>query len=323
MSKKYFPGANTGIGFVSRFSGIMPHYGYTYILKGGPGVGKSTLMRRVADGAAAAGLTVEEFRCASDPSSLDAVRIVERNIALLDGTAPHTLDPSVPGIDSEIIDLGHFKDKDKFAKHRSELETLFKANKACYRHAYSLLGAARSLKHEALLAARDTLDVKKLREFLKALLGRVEVGKHRELFARSATPHGEVDLSESFIPENTVYLSGILGEAALTEALRMLQGHEALVGYGYVTEDTPTVIAFGDSAIAKGEGETLIGLCHSPLPKHIPSMLEESERLAKQACDALAGALAAHDRIEEIYREYVHYGKVNNVSEELIHELGL
>lgn len=41
--RRYFPGANTGRGFIGHFEGIVPPWSephYTYVLKGGPGVGK-------------------------------------------------------------------------------------------------------------------------------------------------------------------------------------------------------------------------------------------------------------------------------------------
>ena len=97
--RRYFPGANTGRGFIGHFEGIVPPWSephYTYVLKGGPGVGKSTLMKKCAAIARANGFTVEEFRCASDPESFDAVRIPQRRLVLLDGTAPHTIDPAMP-----------------------------------------------------------------------------------------------------------------------------------------------------------------------------------------------------------------------------------
>lgn len=48
--RRYFPGANTGRGFIGHFEGIVPPWSephYTYVLKGGPGVGKSTLMKKM------------------------------------------------------------------------------------------------------------------------------------------------------------------------------------------------------------------------------------------------------------------------------------
>ena len=140
MNATYFPGANTGLGFVNRFDGIVPPWAkphYTYVLKGGPGVGKSTLMRKVAARAAAKGYTVEEFRCASDPDSFDAVRVAELRVVLLDGTAPHSIDPVIPGACDEVIDLGHFLRHEEFMREADRLRARFAANKAHYARAYA------------------------------------------------------------------------------------------------------------------------------------------------------------------------------------------
>lgn len=325
MSDIYFPGANTGCGFFSRFSGIIPHgeQNYTYVLKGGPGVGKNTLMRTVADRARKKGMTVEEFRCASDPKSFDAVRILDIKTVLLDGTAPHSIDPVVPGIEDEIIDLGHFKNKKEFSKQKNELDKLFCENKKCYRKAYSLLGAARLLKEEAFSAAKDALDTEKLRGFLAPIIKNATSGAARELFAASATPCGVVDFTDSFADKNTVFLSGILGEAAISEACKMLDGKRVTIGYGFTVPTLPIAIRTEGFSVAVGEGETLIGLCSSPLPTHLPKFLAESELLTDMATDALSGALKTHDKIEEIYRPYVDYDRVNEESEKLLKELNL
>lgn len=81
-------------------------------------------MKKCAAIARANGFTVEEFRCASDPESFDAVRIPQRRLVLLDGTAPHTIDPAMPGIDGETLDLGRFLHKEVFKRRREELFVL-------------------------------------------------------------------------------------------------------------------------------------------------------------------------------------------------------
>ena len=60
-----------------------------YILKGGPGCGKSSLMHRVAQRAEEAGESVEYIQCSGDPDSLDAILLPGRKTAIVDGTAPH------------------------------------------------------------------------------------------------------------------------------------------------------------------------------------------------------------------------------------------
>jgi hypothetical protein len=84
-----FPGANTGRGFWSFFDYLIPEDAERiFVIKGGPGVGKSTFMRRIAEKITDLGFDVEYHCCAADPNSLDGVVIPAFNIGLLDGTAP-------------------------------------------------------------------------------------------------------------------------------------------------------------------------------------------------------------------------------------------
>ncbi len=311
MKKIYFPGANTGKGFFSRFSGIVPRWErahYTYVLKGGPGVGKNTLMKKVAKCATEKGYEVEEFHCASDPSSLDAVRVAEKGIVLLDGTAPHSIDPVLPGICDEVIDLGHFKRQNEFATFKGELERLFLENKRHYRAAYSMLGAAYFLKKEALAALGEAVDRKMLCELLQV----VKNGKKRELFARSATPKGVIDYADTFLPENVTVFSGIVGEATLFEAIKMLDGKQCEIFYDFVVPECPRAIIFDGGALVVSDGND------TELPRHVPFLLSECEKLVARACEELSMSLSTHDKIEEIYRDYVDYARVNEEAEKLL-----
>lgn len=87
----FFLGANSGEGFCSLYPQLTDRED-TYdlmILKGGPGVGKSTFLKEVGRAMEAAGTAMEYFWCPGDPDSLDGVRLPELRCALLDGTPPH------------------------------------------------------------------------------------------------------------------------------------------------------------------------------------------------------------------------------------------
>ena len=87
---EYFLGANSPTGFYSLYDHLLPpeQARAIYILKGGPGCGKSTLMRQVAAWAQEAGLETEYILCSGDPDSLDAVVFPDKAAAIVDGTAP-------------------------------------------------------------------------------------------------------------------------------------------------------------------------------------------------------------------------------------------
>ena len=88
--KKVFPGNNTSQGFYPFYDYIIkPDCNRLLILKGGPGVGKSTLMKRIGDTLMEKGFDVELHFCSSDPDSLDGVVIPALDVAVIDGTAPH------------------------------------------------------------------------------------------------------------------------------------------------------------------------------------------------------------------------------------------
>ena len=87
---EYFLGANAPTGFYSLYDHLLPpeQARAIYILKGGPGCGKSTLMRRVGAWAEEAGLKTEYILCSGDPDSLDGLILPGKAVAIVDGTAP-------------------------------------------------------------------------------------------------------------------------------------------------------------------------------------------------------------------------------------------
>ena len=92
---EYFLGANSPAGFYSLYDHLLPpeQARAIYILKGGPGCGKSTLMRKIGVRAEEAGLETEYILCSGDPDSPDALILPSKAVAIVDGTAPHVVVP--------------------------------------------------------------------------------------------------------------------------------------------------------------------------------------------------------------------------------------
>ena len=92
---QYFLGANSPAGFYSLYDHLLPpeRARAIYILKGGPGCGKSTLMRKIGAWAEESGLETEYILCSGDPDSLDAVVFPDKATAIVDGTAPQGVVP--------------------------------------------------------------------------------------------------------------------------------------------------------------------------------------------------------------------------------------
>ena len=147
---KFFAAANTEHGFRSLFPVCFSpeEHRRIYILKGGPGTGKSTLMKNVGFAAEANGYEAEYFYCSSDTASLDGVRIPALGVAILDGTAPHRVDPVYPGAVERIVDLGEAFDDAGLEKKKREIVSLCGVKEDAYRTAYRYLAAAGRVAQE-------------------------------------------------------------------------------------------------------------------------------------------------------------------------------
>ena len=134
---RYFLGANSPRGFYSLYSELLPPETAeaVYILKGGPGCGKSTVMGQVAARLAQAGETVEYILCSGDPASLDGVVIPRLRTALVDGTAPHVVEPKYPGVAEQYVNLGACYDRAGLQGVREEIAHL-PSGRACHLPGY-------------------------------------------------------------------------------------------------------------------------------------------------------------------------------------------
>ena len=72
---RYFAGGNTAQGFYSLFDSSLEGLNRIFILKGGPGTGKSSLMKDVGRVWSKKGYDIEFLHCSSDPDSVDGVII--------------------------------------------------------------------------------------------------------------------------------------------------------------------------------------------------------------------------------------------------------
>lgn len=148
VKQVWFAAANSERGFENRFPALFSAEaggGRTYIIKGGPGTGKNRLMRRVADEAEAVGYHAVRFLCSSDPDSLDGLWLTSPagvRVGLLDGTAPHSWEPTLPGAREELLDLGRFWDSAALAREQETIRRLNLRKSAAYRRAYHCLRAA-------------------------------------------------------------------------------------------------------------------------------------------------------------------------------------
>ncbi len=146
LKNRFFGGA-TYNGTVNFVMDLTKDLGKRYFIKGRPGSGKSTFLRKIASAAQSRGFDVELYHCGFDPQSLDMVIIRELDLAVFDSTSPHEFFPSKDS--DEVIDiyaLAIAPGTDE--KYEKELKDITGRYKAKVEEGIAYLGKARNMQEE-------------------------------------------------------------------------------------------------------------------------------------------------------------------------------
>ncbi|MDR1774168.1 MAG: ATP-binding protein [Clostridioides sp.] len=347
--KKAFPGGNTCYGSYSFFDNIIPeNIKRIFCLKGGPGVGKSSLMKSIARHFNDIGYDVELFNCPSDPSSLDALVIKEIGVVLLDGTAPHIVDPKLPGAKDEIINLGVLLNTVKMEENREEIEKVDYQISAYFKRAYKYLAAAQKVYQDIEEKNSHALKLDELNSMTESFICDIfkdiqNVGKYHkvvDLFASAVTPVGYLDHTKYVIPEGTktFFLDGRIGTGksdfmkkivtiANLKGLKVEAYHFPLIPEKLETVYLPeleiafsTSILFGDSN--KIDFDKFLDIEKLAV---FEEALQTDEKildtLIKEAISSLESAKSTHDVLEKYYVPNMDFAKVDEVKEDLIERI--
>ena len=163
---RYFAAANGYSGFRSYFSTLFDSKDFTRILvlKGGPGTGKSSFMKRARTELKDACSDVCEILCSSDPESLDGIILTgsKGRVAIIDGTAPHERDAVIPGAIDKIVNLGDAWDERWLSSEREKILELCDAKKRAYSSAYHYLAISGNIDDFIKKSRRLIIDTEAL-----------------------------------------------------------------------------------------------------------------------------------------------------------------
>ncbi len=332
MGQCYFSGSNSGDGFHNYFDGVVPVWERLtryFMIKGGPGVGKSTLMKRVAAKAEEAGEEVELFYCSGDPDSLDAVRLCKRGIVFADATSPHTMDPCFPGAVEEIVNLGEHIDRNRIMKYRDEVETLTRKNKDSYRRGYAFLRAAKALEEERYREIADCVDREKIvkqAEIITERIGKKREQQCRRLFLEALSCKGRVGFAKEHCEGNRVYR--VLGEEkeVVTDLLiKEIENDRKELFCSPLCPNFVNHMLLREQEVfvttSTGTDGTLL-LSEDFLKKECPvpaeRYSEEARRLEALAMNCFKECKKIHDDLEAIYKECVDFSAITDRTEALL-----
>lgn len=346
--RHFFLGANSGQGFQNLFSKFCEeeqHYDML-VLKGGPGAGKSTMMRKIGEAMEAKGEAVEYFYCSGDPESLDGVHIPRIKTAVLDGTSPHVIEPRYPAAVERYVNLGQFYDIAEAKKVREEIIRHTNSCKEAYRRAYRALAASAHMEDSAYQLLSESFDIDKLLRRAEGIISR-EIRGHgsgeavQYRFLESVTHKGMVgrfDSVECICPKvYHIYDSYGFSYPMLQKILNAVQGKN----YGVVVCPDPEhmerikhllIPELGTAFLTIKAGEHCPCTAHRRI--HIDAMLAPAHRkkwkgrlaflrkmkqtLREEGVATLKEAKQAHDALEELYHPHVDFSGLDQLTAEEI-----
>lgn len=348
----YFLGCNTPDGYFSLFPQFTePAAGWRCILiKGGPGTGKSTLMKRVAAHCRRRGCDVEEIHCASDCDSLDGVVLPGPRIVLLDATPPHALEPRCPGAVEQPLSLCDCWDEEALRSHRDEIVALSEEIAAHHRQAVRYLGSAAALLREVRQIADRYTDHEKILRYAHSLA-------ERELPDRGGKGAEQQRLLSAVTNKGAVLWNGTLEVSgmrmlciedpygatapAVIAALRqeaLLRGYRIITcpcavsprekydhllipeaGLGFVTANRFHPVTAQGRAIHAQRFTDMEAMKQYRV--RVRFLQKAAEMLLTQAAEAMAAAKDRHDALEQYYRSATDFSRIDSLTQEFLHKL--
>ena len=350
---QYFLGANAPGGFFSLYDQLLPpeQAQVIYILKGGPGCGKSTLMRRIGGWAGEAGLETECILCSGDPDSLDAVILPGLGAAIVDGTAPHVVEPKYPGAVERYVNMGDCYDGEALRPLKGEIMDCMRGYKGCYQRAYRCLDAAAEIMEDQRSALCTELLSQKLAKRAAGIISRelprrasARPGQVKQRFLGAVTHQGTVCLYGTAQAQcDKIYILSDSCGLAHELLLPLLTG---AVERGFDVVACPDPMApdrLAHLLIPQLELAFLTALpgCSFPEKPYRCIRLEAaadeellrrnrprlrfakkvSAALVEEAVSSLSQAKAMHDDLEGIYNPHVNFALVEEFAQKLWREL--
>lgn len=350
MQLSYFASANSSGGFFNLYAEVFERADRIYVIKGGPGTGKSSLMRRAAKLAESRGDTVEYYLCSSDPESIDGILIFGKEgvVGLIDGTAPHIYEPSLVGAREEIVNLGQFWDSRLLRGQKNEIIALANKKSAAYRRAYAYLRSCGNLRAVTDSLIGKALDEGKLRQAAERLVAslNLEEGKCAVIpCVTSAISMNGVCHLDTFTlrGKRRIFVGDLygIGHRFLEELDKELRKKDVILRISYdpiapqkidgifiENKNISFTLTASDRGDASFGGERYINpkrFIHTEAVREIRGEMRYAARLYRDCLDgalhALTEAKVYHFLLEDIYKNAMDFTALGEFTKELLKEV--
>ncbi len=327
---------NSGKGFINYFEEIFAKVNKRYIIKGGPGTGKSSLMRALAVEGERRGIGILPILCSSDPTSLDGLLFPSLGIAVADGTAPHGMEVNLPGAGEQLVDLGVFWDESNLSSKKEEIAALVTDKASGYDRTFNFFAAANAIEsamHNRLSKYIDRQKAERIAaRTVERVLPLVPSGKTHHFPQKALSMAGAVELScmerkakkvfsvEPFYGAERIFME-MLAEKT-THLSRVLSPDPITLSPDSIFFPATEVLF----RISKDQGEkcerTFSVSRFTALPKSERSVIRNYRKASADAVKCGLGEMSAlsekHFALERIYGEAMDFSGIENIKKQLI-----
>lgn len=350
MNRHYFLGGNTPMGFYSYYDYLLDQQAANriYAIKGGPGTGKSSMMKKTARWAEGKGYGVDYLHCSSDPDSLDGIVVRDIGVAMVDGTSPHIVDPKNPGAVDTILHLGEFWETDAIRERKADILACNAEISRLFTRAYKYLQAAGAFYQDVQVINRACLPETAVLDTADSIAAGTRIpgriGAVRKSFLSAITPLGVLHYADTFsygrVYVLKAHVAGGSGRVLAAACRRFLErGYDVECFYSplcptevqhmtvpaldlfVTTDDFFTRYAAG----AESRILDMDAMLDAGAVKKAAAELEESRTLVQsmtdRAVEIIRQAKAVHDALEKNYVPFMNFEKINLYQEQVVKDI--
>ena len=321
-----------------------------YLIKGGAGMGKSTLMKGVAAALSEQGFDYINIPCPSDPDSLDGVIFPSIKVCIMDATAPHIVNPLYPEVCEVTVNLGQYCNRQRLFPYREQIIEATKDNKVLYERAYRYVSAASALIADSFRVAAEHTDMAAAARYGARLAEqtmpkRAATGSEIMAFLSGVTSKGHIFLSQTIdtLCDNIYVFEDEQGAAsrAFMSAVRIAalnKGHNIITCMcPFAPDEKPEHIIVPELSLAFTTQNRYLGQSrpvrriHARRFTNVAGLSACRQRLAfnrrgaaeliKGACQSVQKAKQIHDGIEGYYIVAMDFDGVEAQKQRIIAEI--
>lgn len=350
--RNIFAEGNTAKGFFDWFDSVLQGLDRLFIITGGPGTGKSALVKTIGQECVNRNEAVEWLHCPFENDAVDGVILTDRKIGLIDGTAPRHIEVDSLSGKIETIDLGEATDLTRLQSYQDEIDELQARIAASCQAAYDTFAEALRIHDEWEKIYIANIDHEKANKVTEELAERFFEGKSqskiadvRHMYFGAATPKGAVDFIQDLTADmaKRYFIKGRPGSGKSTMLRKLAslaeeRGYDVEIYHCGFDPSSLDMIVLPERSIAIFDStapheyfptrytDEIIDMYQRTITpgtdeKHAEELAEIKARYTakmKQATACLAEAKGLRDELKAIYKEATDYEKVNTITADLL-----